>query len=152
MDPHRILEDISREVRRDLAESVPPKVRATVTFDDAPVVIPASLHVDEYDIIGDINSQKANVTIGQLLHNNINYQKVIRDARRKRRKRKTRLPSVATNFFQVQDQGTPELTVVVDGCTISRVTVDGGSGVNPDLLVFACSHTFLAPLPGILKL
>ena len=101
-----------------------------MTFNDTPVVIPASLHVDEYDIIEDIKSQKANVTIGQLLHDNINYQKVIRDAWRKRRRRKTKLPSVATNFLQVEDQGAPELTVVVEGCTIPRVPVDGGSGVN----------------------
>ena len=117
-------------VRRDLAESGPPKIRATVTFDDAPVIIPAALHVDEYNIIEDIKSQKANVTIGQLHHDNINYQRVIRNAWRKKQRKKTRLPSVATNFLQVEDQGAPELTVVVKGCTISRVPVDGGSGVN----------------------
>ena len=130
VDPHRIPEDISREVRRELTGSGQPTVRATVTFDDTPVVIPAFPHVDEYDIIEDIKSQKANVTIGQLLHDNINYQKVIRDAWRKRRTKRTKLPSVATNFLQAEDQGAPEVTVVVEGCTIPHVPVDGGSGVN----------------------
>ena len=86
--------------------------------------------MDEYDILADVKAQKANVTIGQLLHDNVNYQKVIRDAWSKRRTRKTKLPSVATNFLQVEDQGAPEVTVVVDGCTIPKVPVDGGSGVN----------------------
>ena len=51
-----------------------------MTFDDIPVIIPASLHVDEYDIIEDIKSQKINVTIGQFLHDSVNYQKVIWEA------------------------------------------------------------------------
>jgi hypothetical protein len=80
--------------------------------------------------IEDIKSQKANVTIGQLLRDNVNYQKVIREAWSKRRKKRTKLPSVATNFLQVEDQGALELTVVIEGCTIPRVRVDGGSGVN----------------------
>ena len=51
-----------------LTEFGSPPVRTTVTFDDVPVIIPATLQVDEYDIIEDIKLQKANVTIGQLLH------------------------------------------------------------------------------------
>lgn len=32
--------------------------------------------MDEYDILADVKAQKANVTIEQLLHDNINYLKV----------------------------------------------------------------------------
>jgi hypothetical protein len=32
--------------------------------------------------------------------------------------------------LQVEDQGAPEVTVVVERCTISKVSVDGKSGVN----------------------
>jgi len=127
---HRIPEDISEEIRRELTEAEPPPVRTTVTFDDVPVIIPAALKVDEYDILADIKAQKANVTFGQLLHDNVNYQKVIRDAWTRKRIRETKLPSVAANFLQTEDQGAPEVTVVVEGCTIPKVPVDGGSGVN----------------------
>ena len=37
---------------------------------------------------------------------------------------------VAVNFAQVEYYGAPKLVVEVDGCTISKVSVDGGSGVN----------------------
>lgn len=37
---------------------------------------------------------------------------------------------MATNFLQVEDQGAPELIVVVDKCAVPRVPVDGGVGVN----------------------
>lgn len=130
VDQRRIPEDISAEVRSQLADLGPPPIWTTVTFDDVPVIIPASLKVDKYEIFADVKAQKANVTIGQLLHDNVNYQKVIRDACSKRRTRKTKLPSVATNFLQVEDQGTPEVTVVVEECTILKVPIDGGSGVN----------------------
>ena len=36
----------------------------------------------------------------------------------------------AVNFAQVEDYGAPELVVEVDSCSISKVPVDGGSGVN----------------------
>ena len=118
VDQHRILEDVSAEVRRELGDSGSPPIRTTVTFDDVPMIIPATLRVDEYDIVEDIKSQKANVTIGQLLHDNLNYQKVIREAWSTKRRRKTKLPSVAANFLEGKDQGAPEITVVVEGCTI----------------------------------
>jgi hypothetical protein len=130
VDQRRIPEDISGEIRRELTESEPPPVRTTITFDDVPVIIPASFKVDEYNIIADIKAQKANITFGQLFHDNVNYQKVIWDAWNRKRIRETKLPSVATNFLQVEDQGAPEVTVVVEGCTISKVPVDGGSRVN----------------------
>ena len=37
---------------------------------------------------------------------------------------------MAVNFAQVEDYRAPELVVEVDGCTITKVPVDGGSGVN----------------------
>ena len=40
------------------------------------------------------------------------------------------IPSLATNFLQVEVHGAPKLTLVDEGCTISRLPVDGGSGVN----------------------
>ena len=61
---HRIPEDVNAEIRKELADSGSPLSRTTVTFDDVPVIIPATLKVDEYNIIEDIKSQKANVTIG----------------------------------------------------------------------------------------
>ena len=37
---------------------------------------------------------------------------------------------MAVNFLQVEDYGTPELIVEVDGCILLEVPVDGGSGIN----------------------
>ena len=70
------------------------------------------------------------MTIGQLLHDNANYQKLIREAWTKRRKRRFKLPSVAVNFSRVEDYGASELTVEIDGCSVSKVPVDGRSRVN----------------------
>ena len=82
-----IPEDISEEVRQDLTRSDLRTPHPKVTFDDNPVFIEPELKVDDYDIVQDIKDQKANVTIGQLLHDNTNYQKLIREAWTKRRKR-----------------------------------------------------------------
>ena len=124
--------DISIEVRDDLEKTnlgvvtEPKKVR----FDDIPVIIEPEANPDDYDIIQDIKDQKANVTIGQLLHDNANYQKLIREEWTKKRKRRLKLPSVAVNFAEIEDYGAPEIVVEVDGCIIPKVLVDGGSGVN----------------------
>ena len=104
----------------------PKKVR----FDDIPVIIEPEAKPDDYDIIQDIKDQKANVTIGWLLHDNANYQKLIREEWTKKRKRRLKLPSVAVNFAEIEDYGAPEIVVEVDGCIIPKVPVDGGSGVN----------------------
>jgi hypothetical protein len=125
-----IPEDISEEVRRDLTRSGLRTPLPRVRFDDTPVFIEPERKVDDYDIVQDIKNQKANVTIGQLLYDNANYQKLIRDAWTKRRKKRFKLPSVAVNFSQIEDHGAPELTVEIDGCSVPRVPVDGGSGVN----------------------
>jgi hypothetical protein len=124
--------DISSEVGRAITDSNPRIVPKIVRFDDILVIIKTNpdIRIDEYDIIRDIKDQKANVTIGQLLHDNTNYQKLIREAWTKRRKKKFKLPSVAVNFSQPEDSGAPEVTVEVEGCSIPKVPVDGGSGVN----------------------
>ena len=111
----RLPEDISEEVRQDLTRSGLPTQLPRVRFDDTLVFIEPERKTDDYDIIQDIKYQKANVTIGQLLHDNANYQKLIREAWIKRRKQRVRLPSVAVNFSQVEDYGALELTVEIDG-------------------------------------
>ena len=128
----RIPRDISRATREALAESEPTSETSgrTVRFNEIPVFIQPDPKPDEYDIIQDIKEQKANATIGQLLHDNPNYQKLVREEWPKKRRQKFRLPAVAVNFAQVEDYGAPELVVEVDGCTIPKVPVDGGSGVN----------------------
>ena len=37
---------------------------------------------------------------------------------------------MAVNFSQVEDYGALELIVEIDGCSVPKVPVDGGSGVN----------------------
>jgi hypothetical protein len=100
VEENRLLIDISSEVDRAIADSNPKIAPKTVRFDDVPVVIKSNLdiRIDEYDIIRDIKDQKANVTIGQLLHDNTNYQKLIQEAWTRRRKKKFKLPLVAVNF------------------------------------------------------
>jgi hypothetical protein len=132
VEENQLPTDISSKVGRTIVDSNPKIVPKTVRFDDVPVVIKSNpdIRIDEYDIIRDIKDQKANVTIRQLLHDNTNYQKLIREAWTRRRKKKFKLPSVAVNFSQPEDSGAPEVTVEVAGCSIPKVPVDGGSGVN----------------------
>jgi Fe-S-cluster formation regulator IscX/YfhJ len=115
--------DISSEVGRAITDSNPKIVPKTVRFDDVPVIIKSNpdFRIDEYDIIRDIKDQKANVTIGQLLHDNTNYQKLIREAWTRRRKKKFKLLSAAVNFSQPEDSGAPEVTVEVEGCVGARI-------------------------------
>ena len=132
VEENKIPRDISVEVRKELEKTnldvvtEPKRVR----FDDIPVIIEPEVKLDDYDIIQDIKDQKANVTIDQLLHNNANYQKLIREEWTKKKKRRFKLPSVAVNFAEVEDYGAPEIVVEVDGCTIPKVPVDGRSDVN----------------------
>lgn len=126
------LPDISQEVRAQInRDRVEPPTRK-VTFAGSPVTIHPNIgiRVDEYDILQDLRAQKANVTIGQLLHDNPNYQKQLRDSLIRPRKRRIKLPPVAVNFAEVEDFGAPEISVEIDGCLIQKVPVDGGSGVN----------------------
>jgi hypothetical protein len=132
VEENRLPIDISSEVGRAISYLNPRIIPKTVRFDDVAVIIKSNpdIWIDEYDIIRDIKDQKANVTIGQLLHDNTNYQKLIREAWTRRRKKKFKLPSVAVNFSQPEDSGAPEVTVEVEGCSIPKVPVDRGSGVN----------------------
>jgi Fe-S-cluster formation regulator IscX/YfhJ len=79
VEENRLPIDISSEVGRAITDSNPKIVPKTVRFDDILVIIKSNpnIRIDEYDIIRDIKDQKANVTIGQLLHDNTNYQKLI---------------------------------------------------------------------------
>ena len=128
----RIPMDVSTEIREQLAKQIsntdpsPQKV----PFSDVPVIIEPERKLDDYDIIQDIKDQKANVTIGQLLHDTTNYQKLIREEWTKRRKKRYKLPLVAINFLEIEDFGAPELVVEVEGCVIPKVPVDEGSRVN----------------------
>ena len=132
VEESRIPRDISIEVRDELEKTnlgvvtEPKRVR----FDDIPVIIEPEVKSDDYDIIQDIKDQKANVTIGQLLHDNANYQNLIWEEWTKKRKRRLKLPSVAVKFPEIEDYGAPKIVVEVDGCIIPKVSVDGGSGVN----------------------
>lgn len=101
-----------------------------VRFSDSPIFIEPEKKGNEYDILQDIKDQKANVTIGQLLYDNTHYQKLIRNAWIKKRKKRFKLPAVVVNFAQVEDYGPPKLVVEIEGCTIPKVLVDGGSRVN----------------------
>ena len=67
----RIPKDISEEVRQELSRSSLPTPHPRVRFDDTLVFIEPKGKVDDYDIIQDIKDQKANVTIRQLLHDNV---------------------------------------------------------------------------------
>ena len=73
----RISEDISEEVRHELSRFGLPTLHLRVRFNDTPIFIEPERKVDDYNIIQDIKDQKTNVTIGQLLHDNANYQKLI---------------------------------------------------------------------------
>ena len=48
----------------------------------------------------------------------------------KEKEKEVQAISVAVNFLKVEDYGAPELVVEVEGCTIPKVPIDGGSGVN----------------------
>ena len=150
------LPDISQEVRNEiLRDRVEPPVRK-VTFMSSPSVIhpPGNLRVDEYDILQDLRGQKANVTIGQLLHDNPNYQKQLRDSLIRPRRRRIKLPPVAVNFAELEDFGAPEISVEIDGCLIQHVPVDGGSGVNLMLESTASDlgYTHLEPTEQTLRM
>ena len=148
--------DISGEVHKLLKEGKKPVPKRHVTFDDTPIVIKPVLpsKVDEYDILQDIKNQKANVTIGQLLHDNLNYQKQVREGWIKRRKKRFRLPAVAIKFTAIEDYGAPELFIDIDGCLIPKVSVDGGSGCNLMLesTAFDLGFTCFEPTPQVLRM
>jgi hypothetical protein len=82
VEENRLPIDISSEVGNAITYSNPRNDPKIVKFDDIPVIIKTNpdIRIGEYDIIRDIKDQKANVTIGQLLNDNTNYQKLIWEA------------------------------------------------------------------------
>lgn len=70
------------------------------------------------------------MTVGQLLHDNSNYQTQLKAAVICPRMKIVRLPPVAINFVEIKDIGAPKISVEIDGCTIRNVPVDRGSEVN----------------------
>jgi hypothetical protein len=144
IEENRLPIDISCEVGRAITDSNPRIVPKTVRFDDIPVIIKTNpdIRINEYDIIRDIKDQKANVTIGQLLHDNTNYEKLIREAWTRRRKKKFKLPSVAMNFSQ------PEDSIEVEGCSIPKVPVDGCRSTDFN---FFCSRPQISTKTGSLR-
>jgi len=129
-DRNKLPPDISAEIRTELSRPPIVPTRRRVSFSDDPVIIEPDVRPHEYNIIQDIKDQKANATIGQLVHDSVAYQKLIRDAWIRKRRKRVKLPSVAVNFSQPEDSGAPEVTVEIEGCMIPKVPIDGGSGVN----------------------
>ena len=105
-----------------------------------------------YNIMQDIQKRLAGVTIGQLLKDSPKYRKQVMDAVKIRRRKK--LPSTIADvrLTEVEDWGAPEIDTKIDGCMITRVPVDGGSGVNVMLEQTASDlgYTEFEPTPKIL--
>ena len=61
---------------------------------------------------------------------------------------------MAVNFAEVEDYGALELVVEVDGCTISKVLIDGRSGVNLMLesTTFDLGYTTFEEIDQILRM
>ncbi|KAL2624211.1 hypothetical protein R1flu_008456 [Riccia fluitans] len=82
-----------------------------------------------YDVVGDLLSQKANITVQQLVEDNKLYRKLLLAALKKPKRTKVKnLPIV----FQVglENLGSPKVDIEIDGCLIKHVPIDSGSGVN----------------------
>ena len=107
-----------------------------------------------YNIMKDIEKRQAEITIGQLLKDSPAYRKQVMDAVKTRRKR--RLPSTISDvrFTEVEDWGAPEIDTEIEGCMITQVPVDGGSGVNVMLEQTASDlgYTKFEPTPKILRM
>ena len=61
---------------------------------------------------------------------------------------------MVVNFSQVEDYGALELTVEIDGCSVPKVPVDGGSGVNLMLedIAFDLGYTSFKTTDQILRM
>ena len=61
---------------------------------------------------------------------------------------------MAVNFTEIEDYGAPEIVVEVEGCTIPKVPVDGGSGVNLMLedIAFDLGYTSFEETNQILRM
>ena len=61
---------------------------------------------------------------------------------------------MAVNFSQAEDFGAPELTVEIDGCSVPKVPVNGGFGVNLMLedTAFDLGYTFFEETNQVLQM
>jgi hypothetical protein len=71
------------------------------------VVTVPSQGPDQYHICHDLMGRKANVTFGQLLHDNVNYQRQVVAEFGQKQKCRYVLPSKAVSFVLTEDLGAP---------------------------------------------
>jgi hypothetical protein len=148
--------DIQREVREILLQEQPAPVRTKmIRFEDTPVIIPLSAkRPDQYNICQDLMDQKADVTFGQLLHDNVNYQQQVEAKFGRKGKQRYVLPSKAVNFVLTEDLGAPKIDVIIDGICVPNVPVDGGAGVNVMLetTAFELGYSKFESTPTVLQM
>jgi hypothetical protein len=77
--PRRCPRIFRRKYENRSSNHNPVQVRTkTVRFEDNPVMIPLpSKGPDQYHICRDLMDRKADVTFGQLLHDNVNYKRQV---------------------------------------------------------------------------
>lgn len=89
----------------------------------------AAAQSPHYDIVEDMGNQRANITFHQLLEDNKTYCKMLMLSLRRSCKPCTvKLPGVY--HVMGEDLRPPEMDVEIGGCTLLKVPVDCGSGVN----------------------
>ena len=61
---------------------------------------------------------------------------------------------MVVNFFQVEHYGAPELTIKIDGCSVPKVPLDGGSRVNLMLgdIAFDLGYTSFEATDQVLRM
>ena len=155
-DPVFVLPDVSEEVLEHLAEiTKQPKVKglARSTVLVKPVLSRTARRELHYNIMQDIEKRLADVTIGELLRDSPAYRKQLMDSLKVKRRR---LPSTIADvrLTEIEDWGAPEIDTEIDGCMITRVPVDGGSGVNVMLEQTASDlgYNRFEPTPKILRM
>src|SRR5450759_4665054 len=131
--PSGVLPDVTEEVLEHLVELRAKEGRSTP--EKATVMVQPSLTSSarkemHYNMMKDIEKRLAEVTIGQLLKDSPRYRMQVMDAVKIRRRRKLPATISDVRYTEVEDWGAPEIDTEIDGCMITRVPVDGGSGVN----------------------
>lgn len=100
---------------------------STATADQRRTV--ATFRSPHYDVVEDIGNQRANLFCNQLLEDNKTYRKMLMLSLRRPRKPCT-VKLLEIYHVTGEDLGPPEIDVEIGGCTIFRVPVNSGSGVN----------------------
>ncbi|OAE34517.1 hypothetical protein AXG93_3805s1000 [Marchantia polymorpha subsp. ruderalis] len=100
---------------------------STATADQRRTV--ATFRSPHYDVAKDIGNQRANLFCNQLLEDNKTYRKMLMLSLRRPRKPCT-VKLLEIYHVTGEDLGPPEIDVEIGGCTIFRVPVNSGSGVN----------------------